>query len=385
VSIFFRFPQGAARPPMAETTIDVGRAGARVIPEAGLPELLIRTTRPTLAHLQLGGAGIGGIFSPVPEDQAIRTVRRAWELGIRSVDTAPWYGIGVAEEVLGKALAHGPDPIPVNLQLATKVGRVVRPASELDREDPEVEWHSRKWWKVDHDNYTRIDFSRAGVLQSLAQSRQRLGGLPIHCLRLHDAETEPRFQAACEEGAAVDTLLMLRKQGEVVEIGLGMNNAEFFRKFLRRYPRGTFDNFLVSSCWNLLDISGYNLLRECQMHGISVLNASIFGSGLLWGGDKMYYEDATEGHRSVRGRWADLARRHGVSLPAVALHFALLPQVVMGVCIGCRSPEEVDLNVALLNETVPVALWHEARDIGLLPEFLPLPTREGTVNCGVSR
>jgi len=37
---------------------------------------------------------------------------------------------------------------------------------------------------------------------------------------------------------------------------------------------------------NLLDISGYNLLRECQMHGISVLNASIFGSGLLWGGDK---------------------------------------------------------------------------------------------------
>ena len=47
-----------------------------------------------------------------------------------------------------------------------------------------------------------------------------------------------------------------------------------------RYPPGTFDNFLVSSCWNLLDFSGYNLLRDCQQNNVKVCSALLHAR--LW-------------------------------------------------------------------------------------------------------
>eukprot|EP00667_Euglena_gracilis_P014855 EG_transcript_15410 len=353
----------------AAGTIDVGRASAAVVPEAGLPPLEVRAAMPTVADLIFGCAGIGGLFTAVPEPQALATLRRALEVGFTEFDTAPWYGIGASERALGKVLPAQSGKVKV----ATKVGRVIRPASELDKEDPRVEWYSRKWWKVDHDDYTLIDMTRAGVLESFAQSSARLNGFPIHCLRLHDAEIEERFVAATQEGSGIDALLELRASGQVQEVSVGMNNADFFRKFLKKYPPGTFDTFLVSSCWNLLDVSGYDLFRECQEKGVAVINASVFGSGLLWGNDKMYYEDALPQHLALRERWQALAEKHGVSLPAVALQFAFLPRVVRQVAIGCRTPEEVDRNVALLKETVPASLWREARALGLLPDFIPVP------------
>ena len=59
--------------------------------------------------------------------------------GFDYFDTAPWYGLGAAESVMGKWISKDNPQITI----ATKVGRVTRPASELSSTDPNVEWHSR--------------------------------------------------------------------------------------------------------------------------------------------------------------------------------------------------------------------------------------------------
>ena len=64
-----------------------------------------------------GGGGIGQVWGPTTDEESIRAVHRALELGINFFDVAPSYGNGKAEEVLGRALRGRSEDIVV----ATKV------------------------------------------------------------------------------------------------------------------------------------------------------------------------------------------------------------------------------------------------------------------------
>src|ERR1700730_1401815 len=73
-----------------------------------------------VSALSFGASSLGGVFKPVDESVAIRTVHTALDLGINFIDVSPFYGYTKAETVLGKALKG----IPRNsYYLATKVGR----------------------------------------------------------------------------------------------------------------------------------------------------------------------------------------------------------------------------------------------------------------------
>jgi aryl-alcohol dehydrogenase-like predicted oxidoreductase len=76
-----------------------------------------------VTRLGLGTAPLGGLYEPVAEQDAVRTVERAYELGLRFFDTAPLYGTGLAERRLGQALRQYPRD---SFVLATKVGRLLR-------------------------------------------------------------------------------------------------------------------------------------------------------------------------------------------------------------------------------------------------------------------
>ena len=64
-----------------------------------------------------GGGGIGQVWGPTTDEESIRAVHRALELGINFFDVAPSYGNGKAEEVLGRALRGRSE----NVVVATKV------------------------------------------------------------------------------------------------------------------------------------------------------------------------------------------------------------------------------------------------------------------------
>ena len=71
----------------------------------------------TVSRAGFGGGGIGQVWGPTDEDEAIAAVHRALDLGITFFDVAPSYGDGKAEEALGKALEGRTEPVVV----ATKV------------------------------------------------------------------------------------------------------------------------------------------------------------------------------------------------------------------------------------------------------------------------
>ena len=67
----------------------------------------VRLGRPGIevSRLGLGTSSLGGMFTPVGDEQAIAVVTSALERGVRYVDTAPLYGLGLSERRTGSALA----------------------------------------------------------------------------------------------------------------------------------------------------------------------------------------------------------------------------------------------------------------------------------------
>jgi len=77
-----------------------------------------------VSTISMGCWGIGGQWGPVAEDEAIRTIHAAIDLGVNLLDTADAYGLGVSEELVGKAVRDRRD----NVYIATKVGNFARRA-----------------------------------------------------------------------------------------------------------------------------------------------------------------------------------------------------------------------------------------------------------------
>lgn len=324
---------------------------------------------PRVEQLMFGGGAIGCLFKDVKPEAAKACVERALEVGIRYVDTAPWYGAGLSETRLGEYLACRDD-----ILVSTKCGRLVVSKAELDPQNDRIEKGYDEHFYTDKYHMNRViwSYTGEGIRESVTASCKRLKLKSIHCLRLHDAENEERYKEATAPGGAVDTMIALKAEGKVKEISLGMNSAEFITRYLAKYP-GKFDNIMLSNSFNLIDHSCLNLLVECQEQGIKITNVGVFASGVLWGGNHYLYGNVPESVKQICAKWTVLAEKHGLSLPQVALNFAFLPKIVNYVAFGTSRAEAVDQNVALCGKTVPVSLWKEAKESGLIDSRLPLP------------
>src|SRR5262245_28587170 len=104
---------------------------SKVVAEGSLSEEEIMSVREYLLNgpLGIGAAPLGNMFRSIPDSEAEATVDAAWQQGSRYYDTAPFYGAGLSEMRLGKALAkHKRD----EYRLSTKVGRLI--LDEIDHE-----------------------------------------------------------------------------------------------------------------------------------------------------------------------------------------------------------------------------------------------------------
>jgi aryl-alcohol dehydrogenase-like predicted oxidoreductase len=81
-----------------------------------------------ISALALGGGGTGQVWGPTTREEAIATVREAWEAGITFFDVAPSYGRGEAEAVLGEAFGGR---LPEGIRVSTKCAVGNRAATEV--------------------------------------------------------------------------------------------------------------------------------------------------------------------------------------------------------------------------------------------------------------
>jgi D-threo-aldose 1-dehydrogenase len=326
----------------------------------GVPPVALGRTGLSVSALALGTAPLGNLYSALTDQEAEATVRSALARGLSYVDTAPHYGLGVAERRVGRVLASLPRDAFV---LSTKVGRLLRPLAEGETADPEG--------FVDVPPCKRVwDFSRDGVRRSFEESLERLGLDRVDVVLLHDPDDHER--EAREQ--AFPALAELRDQGVVRAIGAGMNQAEMLARFVHDLD---LDLVLVAGRYTLLDQRALEaLLPACAVRGVAVVVGGAFNSGLLADprpGATYDYVPAPAALVARAARIGKVCARHGVPLRAAALAFPYGHPAVTSVLVGARSAAEVEDDVALYATPVPRELWDELVSESLLPAHVPVP------------
>ena len=309
----------------------------------------------------LGGAPLGNLLGEVPEGDAIATVNAAWDEGWRYFDTAPHYGLGLAEERLGLGLRGKPRDEYV---LSSKVGRIIYSSdtAAVDDEGFDVSTTRRRRW----------DFSRDGVLQSIEDSLRRIGTDRLDVVYVHDPDDHYDEAVA----TAFPTLIELREQGVIGAIGSGMNQTAMLTRFVREVD---IDVIMLAGRYSLIDPDGLDdVLPACLENDVQVVAVGVFNSGLMSqprpaAGTTLNYEPAAQSLIDKANKLADVCESHGTTLPAAALAFPLAHPAVAGIAVGCRNPEEVHTNAALARIEVPTALWSDLKSTGLLREDAPTP------------
>lgn len=294
--------------------------------------------------------GIGGGSSFVRAgDDAHALIDAAWEAGLRYFDTAPLYGGGESECCFGRALAHRPRD---ELAISTKVGR---------------------------ESQRAFDYSAEAVARSIARSCERLRVSYLDMVSIHDVDPdmhddafEQRFDEAVT--GAYATLARLRDAGTVRAVGVGLKNPAVA---LRLLQKADFDYVMLAGGYTLLVHDALDaLLPWCSEHGVSVLLAAPFNTGILATGAiegaRYFYHPAPPALLDRVRRIERVCARHDVPLAAAALQFPLAHRAIASVVVGHERVHEVARNLALVRHAIPAALWADLKNEGLLPAHAPV-------------
>ena len=158
-----------------------------------------------VSRVALGTWAIGGwMWGGTDEAESIATIREAVEHGINLIDTAPVYGFGRSEEIVGKALAQ--ENLRARVRIATKVG---------------LEWERGSVFR---------NASRARILEEFKASLRRLQTDHIDIYQVHWPDPLVPIEEAAE------AMGMLFEQGKIGAIGVSNFSIPQMERFRRVAP-----------------------------------------------------------------------------------------------------------------------------------------------------
>ena len=311
----------------------------------------------------LGGAPLGGNFVDLDYAQAAELIRTAQEAGLRYFDTAPWYGFGRSERVMGDML-RGTDYV-----LSDKVGRLLKPGGVENPED---------YGMIDPLPFHVVyDYGYDGIMRAFEDNLQRLGLDRIDILLAHDigalthGDDNARHFADLAKGGyrAMDEL---RRTGHVKAIGLGVNENQACMDAL---GIGDWDVFLLAGRYTLLEQTPLDtLFPACQSAGTTIICGGPFNSGILVGRETWNYAKAPAEIVEKARALADVADAFAVPLAAAALQFPLGNDLVTSVIPGPRDKAELQQNLEWFTTPIPDEFWFTLKSNGLLHEAAPIPS-----------
>ena len=302
----------------------------------------------SVSVLGLGAAPLGGMYAPTSDAAAAETVCAALDAGITLIDVAPHYGQGLAERRLGLGLAQRPSG---GYAVSTKVGRLLEPSPEPS---------TSPMWPEALPFRTIYDVSRAGILQSLTDSRARVGRSQFEILLLHDPDRHA-------DDAEILSRLIARRTApspsSATPARCGQSGSASIRRRSATW-RSTSGNGSASSS----PADDIGLLPRCHQAGVSELIGGPYMSGALAGGATWRYRPIRADIAANIARLRALCASHGVPLEAAALQFPLLHPAVAAVLTGMCSAEEVRQNVDFLHCHIPPAFWRTLLAAGFVRE-----------------
>ena len=276
-----------------------------------------------VSRVAIGTWAIGGwMWGGTDETESIATIRTAVEHGINVIDTAPVYGFGRSEEIVGNAIAHG--ELRSNLIIATKAG---------------LEWQG--------DRVSR-NASRARIMREIEDSLRRLQTDYIDVYQVH----WPDPLVKIEETA--DAMYTLYKQGKIRAIGVSNFSVDQIVRFRSVAPL-----HVLQPPYNLFERGiEADLLPYCRDNKIAMFGYGALCRGLLSG--RMRADTAFGGDDLRRSDPKFVAPRFAQYLAAVERLDQLAQQR-----FGKRI---IHLAIRwMLDEGITTALWGARHPNQLLP------------------
>ena len=326
------------------------------------------------SKLGFGAAPLGNMFRDIPEEEALATVEAAWNDGIRYYDNAPFYGAGLAEIRMGQALAGKPRDQYV---ISTKVGRVI--LDEIEDVSARDLGEKGDVFKYGRPNKIVNDYSEDATYRSIEDSLKRLNTDHIDIAFVHDVAQDfygdewlGVFESARK--GAFKALDRMRDEGVIKAWGLGVNRVEPIELLLALDgPRP--DGFLLAGRYTLLDHDRalQRVMPAVAERGLGIVVGGPYSSGALVGGPNFEYAPATPEILDKVARIKAIADRHGISVKAAGLQFALSHPAVAAVIPGASKPGRIAEDSAALAEVIPADFWREVRQAGLVNPQAPLP------------
>jgi D-threo-aldose 1-dehydrogenase len=314
----------------------------------------------------LGCAQAGGLFQPMSDADAAALFDSAWALGVRLFDTAPYYGYTRSERRTGAALSSRPR---ADFLLSTKVGRLMRPDESVRPGDD--------GWADPLPFRPQFDYSHDGVMRSFEDSLRRLALARIDLLLVHDigrrthGEQHARHWDQLTHGGGLRALERLRHEGTVKAIGLGVNEWQVAHASLQAFD---LDCVMLAGRYTLLEQGALApFLDDCLRHGVAVLAAGPFNSGVLAGSPSFDYAPAADEVMQRVDAIEAVCAEFNVPLPAAALQFPLAHPAVVSCVAGAQSPDQLVQNVRWFETPIPAAFWQALQARGLIDARAPLP------------
>ncbi|MBW8780499.1 MAG: aldo/keto reductase [Verrucomicrobia bacterium] len=263
--------------------------------------------------LSYGASPLGSVFRQTDDNEGIRTVHTALDLGINFIDVSPYYGATKAETVLGKALREIKRD---RYYLATKVGQY---------------------------GEGTFDFSAARVTRSLDESCARLGVDYIDLLQCHDIEFAEADQIVNE---TLPALLKLKQAGRIGHIGITGLPLKVFPAIIDRVPRGVVETVLSFCRYELNDTALETLLPYFKQKGVGVINASPTGMGLLTERGVPSWHPAPPALVAGSRRAVEYCKAIGADIVKLSIQFAVTHPDIATTLVGSANPDNIRQNIA---------------------------------------
>lgn len=328
----------------------------RPLPRAGL----------ALPVFGLGCAQVGGLFQPMAEPEVAALFDSAWALGVRLFDTAPYYGYTRSERRTGAALSRRPR---ADYLLSTKVGRLMRPDDGVRPGD--------EGWADPLPFRPHFDYSHDGVMRSFEDSLRRLGLAHVDLLLVHDigqrthGDRHAQHWDQLTRGGGFRALERLRHGGAVTAVGLGVNEWQVAHDSLQAFD---LDCVMLAGRYTLLEQGALApFLDDCLRHGIAVLAAGPFNSGVLAGSASFDYAPVADDLMLRVKALETVCGEFEVPLPAAALQFPLAHPAVVSCVAGAQGPQQLAQNVRWFETAIPAGFWTALQARGLIDARAPVP------------
>ena len=254
-------------------------------------------------------------WGPQEESESIRTIHVALDAGVNWIDTAPFYGWGRAEEVVGQALDGRRDAVLV----FTKCGTI-----------------------PDEERGDRMDLRPETIRADVEASLRRLRTDRLDLVQLHDFDRRVPVE---ESWAEVQRLIA---EGKVRHGGISNHSAADVGRALTVGPVAA-----LQYQYSLLHREPEDeILPLARRRNLGLLTWSPLAAGFLGDGFDLEQLDPDDFRRShpfaeldlapLRATLADVGRRHGSTAAQSALAWLLHQPGVTGAIVGVRTAQEAE-------------------------------------------